>query len=490
MITSSPPRTIGDLEALVSQGEGKSLELKRSTAELQGAMQSLCAFLNSGGGVVLIGVASDGSVVGQPVSDDTQKKIAALLDHFEPPAPIRMSLANVDEDKHVIVLIAEPGNDSIPFTFEGRPFERVGSTTRRMPQARYERLLIDRAHSRIRWENLPAERVSMDDLDREEILRTRELGIHQGRMSAETPADPQDILVRLGLLTTDGLTRAAQVLYGSHFLPDYPQCVLKMGRFRGTTVTGDILDNRQERLHAFDTVKEGLAFLERTLPLRSEFPAGRIEREDRLALPRAALREIILNAVIHRDYSNQGGHVAIAVFDDRVEVRSVGILPADITVESLSGPHSSSLRNPLIAEAFHRTGAVEVWGRGTNRVIDECRRYEVEPPQFREEQGVVIVTFPVIVAVTQQVTQQVTPQVTPQVTAVLQVALSTPQTREQLQQIAGIKDREHFRTAYLEPLLKAGWMERTIPEKPKSRMQQYRTTEAGRMALRSADNTR
>lgn len=255
-------------------------------------------------------------------------------------------------------------------------------------------LLLERAHARRRWENQPAVGVALEDLDGEEILRTRDAAVRSMRISAGTSMDPGDILDRLGLRQEGVLTQAAQILYGTRFLPDYPQGRLKLGRFRGTKITGDILDNRQEYLHAFAAVREGMAFLERTLPLSGHFVEGRIEREDRLALPPDALREVLLNAVMHRDYSQPGGHVAIAVFDDRVEIRSTGGLPAGITAEELSGPHPSVLRNPLIAETFHRTGAVEVWGRGTNRVIEECLRYGVDAPSFEEQGGTVVVTFP------------------------------------------------------------------------------------------------
>jgi len=166
------------------------------------------------------------------------------------------------------------------------------------------------------------------------------------------------------------IIQAAQILYGTKFLPDYPQGLLKLGRFRGTKITGDILDNKQEHLHALAMVREAMAFLDRTLPLAAHFPKGEIFRQDRLPIPPDALREILLNAVMHRDYSDPGSYVAVAVFDDRFEIRSVGRLPFGISIEELSGPHYSTLRNPLIADAFHRTGAVEIWGRGTNRVID------------------------------------------------------------------------------------------------------------------------
>jgi len=71
-------------------------------------------------------------------------------------------------------------------------------------------------------------------------------------------------------------------------------------------------------------------------------------------VPADALREVLLNAVMHRDYSNPSGYVAVAVFDDRIEVRSIGALPRGITAKALAGPHKSIPRNPLIAEAFHR----------------------------------------------------------------------------------------------------------------------------------------
>jgi hypothetical protein len=87
------------------------------------------------------------------------------------------------------------------------------------------------------------------------------------------------------------------------------------------------------------------------------------------------LNEVLINAVIHRDFSRASSCVAIAVFDDCIEVRSVGDFPTGIRAELLLKEHPSILRNPLIAGAFHWTGAVEVWGRGTNRVIEACRAH-------------------------------------------------------------------------------------------------------------------
>jgi ATP-dependent DNA helicase RecG len=368
-----------------------------------------------------------------------------------------------------------------------KPYRRVGSTTTVMAQDEYARLLLDRNHSRHRWENQPAVRVRLDDLDHEEILRTR-------RLSAGTSMDVADIVDRLGLHIDGKITQAAQMLYGTKFLPDYPQALLKLGRFRGTKITGDILDNKQEHMHAFAMMREAIAWLDRTLPLSAHFPKGSIFREDRQPVPAEALREVILNAVMHRDYSRVSSYVAIAVFDDRIEVRSVGDFPTGIRAVMLSGDHPSILRNPLIAGAFHRTGAVEVWGRGTNRVIEACRTHGIAGPEFSEQAGVVTVTFRAAVvpdAVTAPSGHQVGTKLalSPHQVQVLEIA-SVPRSLQQLMEPSGRSDRTKFRDQVLRPLLQAGLLEMTIPDKPRSSRQQYRTTAAGTRLLEEGDRRR
>lgn len=278
--------------------------------------------------------------------------------------------------------------------------------------------------------------------------------------------------------------QAAQILYGTRFLPDYPQTKLKLGRFRGTKITGDILDNKQEHMHAFAMVREAMAFLDRTLPLSGHFVEGQIQREDRLPVPPDALREVLLNAVMHRDYSQPGGDVAVAVFDDRIEVRSTGTLPTGITPDMLSGPHESILRNPLIAGAFHRTGAVEVWGRGTNRVIEECERWGVEPPSFEVVTGSLWVTLPAPIGPGVQLGDQVGTKsgLSRDQVQILAEARDARMITE-LMELARRSNRTKFRDQVIRPLLEAGYLEMTIPDKPRSSKQSYRTTEAGRRMI-------
>lgn len=459
-------------------------------------MQTICAFLNASGGIVLFGIRPDGAIEGQDVSDQTLRDVAQAADRFEPPAHVSTHRIKVKESREVIAVTVEDGQGTRPFIYEGRAYERVGSTTRRMPQAKYERLLVERGHAKRRWENLPAEGLTLKDLDRKEILRTRELAIQQNRISPDTSRDIGEILDRLGLRVNGVLTQAALVLYGKKFLPDYPQCLLKMGRFRGTEVTGEIVDNRQEHMNAFAMVREGMAFLERTMPLGARFPKGKIFREDRFPVPLDALREILLNAVMHRDYSHYSGYVAIVVFDDRIEIRSFGRLPNGVTVKQLSGEHDSKPVNPLIAGAFHRTGAVEVWGRGTNRVIAACRKHGAVAPTFEERQDFLIVTFKAQMVAGDTARPESQPESSTSPVPVQYLSLETrildllkdgPLPVSILSERLGQKRVSGQLKVILKRLQSDSLIEFTIPEKPRSRLQKYRLTPNGESTLRKVD---
>jgi ATP-dependent DNA helicase RecG len=209
------------LERMASGGESETLEFKKSTGNIIRAAETLCAFLNANGGTVIIGVTPEGKIVGQQISDKTQQDIANILQKFEPPAPVEITRVSIpNSNLELIVLHAALSGESLPFTFDGRAYQRIGTITTIMPQERYQQLLLDRMHSRHRWENALATGVSIDSLDQEEILRTVRLGISVGRLSESTGMNPADILDRLGLRVRSELLNAAVVLFGTRFLPD------------------------------------------------------------------------------------------------------------------------------------------------------------------------------------------------------------------------------------------------------------------------------
>lgn len=476
------PINLKQLLTLVRQGEGPTLEFKRSTGELKEAMKTICAFLNASGGTVLFGVRPDGTTEGQEVSDQTIRDIAQTTDRFEPPAHFSIKRVKIKAGREVIAAAVEGNSGVEPFMYDGRAYERVGSTTRKMPQSKYEKLLLDRAHGKRRWENFPAEGVGLRDIDRDEVYRIAEAARSAGRLVGPIGGRLADMLDRLKVRKDGKILQAAVMLFGKSFLPDYPQCELRVARFRGVDKT-EFMDQRSVRGPAFKLLEEAELFCQRHFPLPGKIVPGKMRRVDTPLIPPDAMREILVNALIHRDYSIAGGSVSLAIFDDRVEVWSAGRFPSGITPDMLTRKHLSVLRNPIISDVFHRAGLIEQWGRGTNRVTEMCRAAGILPPLFQEIGPFAVVTFRVRVGATVQVTTQVTIQVTTQVVAVLNAAKIEVSATE-LQRAANLKNRVHFLHSYLRPLLECGWLERAIPDKPTSRMQRYRTTEAGLAILK------
>jgi len=393
------------MERIVRTGESETVEFKKSTAQLRPAMETLCGMLNRFGGQVLFGVSPEGRIVGQSVSDKTFRGVSELIRHLEPPVYIAQSRVELDNGKEILILQTTPNLEQRPYVFEGRPYQRIGSSTSIMPQKTYQRLIEERSNNLFRWENKLAPDYSFQDLDREEIFRTIRLGIQAGRIPESIGNDVPDILNRLGLVKNNKLSNAGVVLFGTTFLPNFPQCHLRLAHFRGINKSS-FLDQRQMEGNAFRLLEEAMLFLRRNLPVSGRVIPGLFEREDEPLFPLEALREALVNAFCHRDYTIIGGAVSLAIYDDRLEIWSDGILPYELTPELLKQEHSSKPRNPIIAKVFYLRGIIESWGRGTQKIVELCLKAGQPEPEFGEKAGSVWVRFlPNDLLVPQQGTQ-------------------------------------------------------------------------------------
>lgn len=363
--------TLLQLKELVARGESEALEFKKSTGQLQRAGEALCAFLNGSGGTVLFGVSPDRNITGQLISDDTLRDVAQMLRRIDPPVAAQIGRIQFGNDsREVLVVTVSPDEPSRVFAFDGRPYHRLGSTTQVMAQDVYQRLLLDRVHSLKRWETSVSP-LELQDLDLAELRRTVRIGIESGRIPSTASDEPGDVLERFGLRSGSGLTNAAAVLFAKRGSAHYPQCQLRLARFRGID-KNEFQDQRQMNGNAFLLLEEAVQFLNRHLPVAGRIEPGVFERVDAPLFPPVALREALVNAFVHRDYSISGGAVSVAVYDDRLEIWSDGTLPYGLTTADLTKEHLSRPRNPLVAEIFFRRGLVERWGRGTEKIVELC----------------------------------------------------------------------------------------------------------------------
>jgi ATP-dependent DNA helicase RecG len=156
-----------------------------------------------------------------------------------------------------------------------------------------------------------------------------------------------------------------------------------MARFRGVNRLADFSDNRQYWGHAFDLLRRGEQFLLDHVPIPGRVVPGKMIREYRPWYPSRATREVIANALCHRDYSMHGGAVAVAMYDDHLEITNPGRFHFGLKPDDMTKPHPSKPWNPLIASVFYRAGVIEQWGSGTLNILDWCKANGNPPPQWR-----------------------------------------------------------------------------------------------------------
>lgn len=377
---------VDELKTLIERKESHTLEFKKSTSQLKSAFETVCAFLNAEGGCLLFGVTDNGQMVGQNVTDNTQQELARELAKIEPPAPaeIKIEYIELTHEKQLIVLHVSTGK-YIPYTYDYRPFQRSQSTTTRMLQHRYEQLLLKRGQLNYSWEELPAENYKVDDLDLNEINSTIKQSVIANRIPAGAISGSiTEILLKLKLIKNGSLTNAAVILFAKDVFPEYSQCLIKLARFRGTDKLGEFIDNQRIFGNAFKILAEADMFIKRHLPVAGIYQTDHLARLDKLALPALAIREALINAICHRDYTHVTAAISLAIYDDRMEIWNSGILPKELSIDDLSRQHESHPRNKLTAEIFYNRGFIEGWGTGTTKMIQLCQQHGVPEPEFIE----------------------------------------------------------------------------------------------------------
>jgi ATP-dependent DNA helicase RecG len=384
----TPISSLLEIEQLVARGEGEQVEFKASTGQRGEGAKTACGMLNRSGGFVVYGVEDGGRVVGQQVTGDTLEGVVRELRRIEPHVPLAPETVPLPNGRSVVMVRVPKGSG--PYTYDGRAYIRLGPTTSLMSVDEYEHLLLERRQPAHRWEVQPAHGVAVADLDAGEIVRTVDEAVRRQRMEEPGTRNLDDLLMGLGLVRNGAILNAAGVLFGrrDRLLLLYPQCSLRLADHR--TSGGE--DDRQMG-NAFDLLQRAQRFLRDSLPVAGRVVPGLYEGVDDPMYPPAALREALVNAFCHRDYSFPAGSVGVSIFHDRLEISSTGQLRHGVRPEDLLVAHPSNPANPAIASVFYRRGFIESWGRGTLKIGELTQRAGLLRPEFEERAGEVVVRF-------------------------------------------------------------------------------------------------
>lgn len=335
------------------------------------------AFANTAGGALLVGVEDRTRHV-RGVADPLQmeERLASLISDSISPRLIPNIEILPWRRSHVVAVQVHP-SQTRPHHLakegaERGTYVRVGSTNRRADAE-----LIQELRRLVRGETFDEQ--PMLDVDSEAL---------DFRVASESFA-PVRTLHRRDLailrLTTNYQgrqvpTNGGLLLFGHERERWFPDAWIQAGRFKGADKS-TILDHVELRSHPIAAINDAISFVEKHAHRGADI--GPVRRKERWNVPPVAVREAVINAVAHADYSQRGAPIRIAIFDDRIEIENPGLLPFGLTVEDLVRG-VSKLRNRVIGRVFHELGLIEQWGSGVQRIVAACREAGLASPQFEE----------------------------------------------------------------------------------------------------------
>jgi len=378
------------MQQMLAQGESETVEFKKSTGVMKEIVETVCAFANTRGGDLLIGVSDNGAVIGQQISDDTLKNIANEIKlNTDPKLYPTVRAVMFDERSCLLVSIEE--SPLKPHLAYGKPFVRVGATNQRVDRDMYAYMLEQR-YNGYGFDHLPLPNAGIDDLDLDLLYRVIETANFARNANINAMLSPELILENLDLMKQGVLTKAALLLFGKHpqqYFSNHFE--IKCGLFADDTRFDDMLNDKEFAANLLDNFLFAYNFVIDALHVKSELRGA--QRIDELEFPASVIREALVNMIVHRDY--------------RVDIKStVEIRPNQIafynpshlfapaiTIEKLKRHHVSRTGNKLIAKTFYMLGYFENWGSGTLKICDETRKAGKPEPEFSFQDGIFTLTL-------------------------------------------------------------------------------------------------
>ncbi|MBI5392518.1 putative DNA binding domain-containing protein [Candidatus Woesearchaeota archaeon] len=419
--------------------ESETVELKKSTSELKEAVISIVAMLNKQHkGEVYFGIRNDGAVVGQTISENTIREISRVIsESIEPKIYPKIDEVVVNGKNCVSVVFL--GND-IPYYAYSRAYMRVGDEDRKISARELERIILEKNKEKLRWDNQICKGAKLSDIDNETLQKFIDLTKKEKRIII-TEKNNELILKKLGLVTKEGITNAAILLFGKEPLRFFFNSTVKAGRFKDF-IKKEFIDIKDFNGNLFQTLENVMLFFQNHLHTRARIEG--LQRIEKWEIPLEALREAVINALIHRNYFNNES-TYIKIYDAAVIIANPGNLLANLSISDLYKEHNSELRNPLLAYTFYYAGFIDKWGRGILNIVDSLKQNKLQKPQFEQKGSYfsIILKRELVENASEKVPEKVPENVTPNQEKIINsISRSNFITIPELSKIIGISERK------------------------------------------------
>lgn len=358
--------------------EHQNYELKTSWNDE--VLKEIVSFANSEGGTVFVGLNDEYEILGLDNSKDLLEKIPNKI-HDILGLILAVNLRKKEGKEYIEIIVHK---SSVPVSCRGKYYKRSGSTKRELKGNELNKFIQSFSH--INWDAFIEKSATTEELDYDTIHKFRKISKERLSFSQETD-DDIELLEKLGLIIDGNLTRAAILLFGKNPQKYYTSAIFKIGKFNneGELVAQDVIEGNLFK--QVNNIEEIL----KTKYLIFDVSFEGMKRIERLEYPTKALREIIVNALIHKDY--MGTAIQMKIHPDKLILWNEGVLPEVIPVEKLYKSHPSLPRNELLAKIFFSAEYIDAWGRGIDKILEACRDNELPEPEFVEDFGGLQVTL-------------------------------------------------------------------------------------------------
>ena len=373
-----------ELEPVIAGGESETVEFKKSSSLLREAVETVCAFANRSGGHLFFGIGDGGEILGQEVSDDTLKNIANVIKLNTVPK-LYPRVERLELKGRTCVRITVEESPLKPHLAYGRAYLRVASSNQRLDRDAYEQMLTLR-YNGYGFDHLARSDCGLELIDEECLRNFIEVSNSLRELNESTFLPADTILEKLDLAKGGELTNAALLLFGRkpsrHFSDHFE---IKCGNFPKDFGYSEIVNDRVFSSNLLLNFEKAFAYLLENTGNSSR--KGDSYRKYDYEFPPLALREILVNMIVHRDY-RQGIKSTIEIRPSKIIFSNPAhLFSPTITAERLSVPHPSRPGNKLIARVFYLMGLFENWGGGTLDVIHGMKEHGNQKPEFKFEGG-------------------------------------------------------------------------------------------------------
>lgn len=360
--------------------ENQNIEYKSSWRDEW--LQWICGFANANGGKLIIGKDNDGKIVEiknhERLMEELPNKIRDLLG-----ITAEVNLYEEDGLNYIEILTQ---SQSVAISYRGKYYHRIGSTNAELTGNRLNEFLLKKSGKT--WDDIIEDRATKNDIDEESIKRFISIAEKTNRLPEVAGLTNFEILEKLRLTESEKFKRAAVILFGKDPGKFYPNITVKIGKFGKTA--DELLYEEVEEGNLFIILQNVLQQLNRKF-FKNPIDFEGMQRVEKGEYPVAAIREMLLNALVHKSYT--GASIQIRIYDDKINIWNEGTLPPELTIDSLTRQHPSIPRNPIIADVCYKGGFIDTWGRGTLKIINACKEAELPTPEIKEEFGGFSVTI-------------------------------------------------------------------------------------------------